>query len=196
MYRTGDKILPAGEGRDIAGAVCDTLSWIIILGGIGVLAIGAAAGINIVLNLGIWLAVGGLALLVCTHGRHHKNIFMKIFGGVIGIYDITSYVGDILSYSRLMALGLTTGVIASVVNLLGPEFGKLLFGDSPLAMIVVVLIFVAGHLVNFALNMLGAYVHTNRLQYVEFFSKFYEGGGRKFVPIKMNTKYYKFSEEK
>ncbi len=191
----GVKFYQQIKQKDIVGAVCDTLSWIIILGGLGVLALGASVAGPVVMNIGIWCAVGGLALLVCTHGRHNKNIIMKIFGGILGIYDITSYIGDILSYSRLMALGLTTGVIASVVNLLGPVFGELVFGNSPFALIIVVLVFIVGHLVNFAINMLGAYVHTNRLQYVEYFSKFYDGGGRKFVPFEMDTKYYRFSDK-
>ncbi len=179
-----------------AAAAFDSGSWIIILSGIGVLAIGSVTGQPIVTNIGMWMMIGGAVLLVATHGRHNKNPIMKIFGGILGIYDITSYVGDILSYSRLMALGLTTGVIANVINLLGPVFGDLLFGaGNPLGIIIVVIVFIGGHLVNFALNMLGAYVHTNRLQYVEFFSKFYEGGGRKFVPLTMNTKYYTFSSE-
>jgi V/A-type H+-transporting ATPase subunit I len=191
----GVKFYTQVKQKDIAGAVFDTLTWLIVLGGVGVLALGAAYAISMVQNVGMWCAIGGLALLVCTHGRHHKNIFMKIFGGILGIYDITGYIGDILSYSRLMALGLSTGVIASVINLLGPIFGELVFGDSPLAIIIVVVLFVGGHLVNFAINMLGAYVHTNRLQYVEFFSKFYEGGGRKFVPFGMDTKYYRFTKQ-
>ncbi len=179
-----------------AAAVFDTGSWIIILAGIGVLAVGAVMGQSLVTNIGMWMMIGGAVLLVATHGRDKKNPIMKIFGGILGIYDITSYVGDILSYSRLMALGLTTGVIANVVNLLGPVFGNLVFGEgNPAGIIIVVIVFIGGHLVNFALNMLGAYVHTNRLQYVEFFSKFYEGGGRKFVPLTMNTKYYTFSSE-
>ena len=61
--------------------------------------------------------------------------------------------------------------------------------------IVFAVVFVVGHALNFAINCLGAYVHTNRLQYVEFFSKFYEGGGRAFSPLGMNTKYYEFMEE-
>ncbi len=175
------------------GAIFDSGSWIIILVGIGVLAAGGATGITTVTNIGIGVMIAGFVLLICTNGRHNKNPIMKVFGGILGVYDITGYVGDVLSYSRLMALGLTTGVIANVVNLLGPVFGELVFGQSPLSYIIVVIVFIAGHLVNFALNMLGAYVHTNRLQYVEFFGKFYEGGGRRFVPFQMNTKYYKFS---
>ena len=112
---------------------------------------------------------------------------MKLFGGILSLYDITSIVGDVLSYSRLMALGLATGVIASVINVLGS-----LGGGGILGFIVFVAISVFGHSLNFAINMLGAYVHTNRLQYVEFYQKFYEGGGRKFSPFGFKTKYYKF----
>jgi V/A-type H+-transporting ATPase subunit I len=90
-----------------------------------------------------------------------------------------------------MALGLATGVIASVVNVLGS-----LGGNSPLGLAMFILISVFGHSLNFAINMLGAYVHTNRLQYVEFYQKFYEGGGKKFKPFSMNTKYFNFSKNK
>ena len=118
-----------------------------------------------------------------TQGRHKKGIIGKALGGVVSLYGITSYVSDILSYSRLMALGLATGVIANVVNILGTISGNI-------AMFVVISII--GHGMNFAINMLGAYVHTNRLQYVEFYSKFYEGGGRAYKPLRLDSRYYRF----
>ena len=130
--------------------------------------------------------VGGVGL-VLTQGRSNKNIIMKFFGGVLSLYDITSYIGDILSYSRLMALGLATGVIASVVNILGSLTGNI---------VLFIIISIFGHALNFAINMLGAYVHTNRLQYVEFYQKFYEGGGKRFQPLSMKTKYFNFSNDK
>ena len=68
--------------------------------------------------------------------------------------------------------------------------------SQPLKLIMFVIVFIVGHTANLAINVIGAYVHTNRLQYVEFFGKFYEGGGRAFVPLAANTKYYKFKEEK
>ena len=96
-----------------------------------------------------------------------------------------------MSYTRLMALGLTTGVLASVFNLLGAMFGKSVMGA-----IMLILIFLLGHAVNLGINALGAYVHTIRLQYVELFSKFYEGGGRMFRPFAFRSKYIRIREEK
>jgi V/A-type H+-transporting ATPase subunit I len=85
---------------------------------------------------------------------------------------------------------LATGIIGTVINKMAAMAGKGLLG--PLFFIMVVVI---GHSLNIAINALGAYVHTNRLQYVEFFGKFYEGGGRKFNPFSMKTKYYNVKEK-
>lgn len=178
------------EGKKL-DAIFDMGFWIVLWLGVSVMAAGMGLGIAVASTVGIWMIIGSAAGLVLTQGRAQKNIIMKFFSGILSLYDITSYVGDILSYSRLMALGLATGVIASVINVLGS-----LGGDSIVGLIMFILISILGHALNFAINMLGAYVHTNRLQYVEFYQKFYEGGGRKFNPLKMNTKYYNFSKDK
>ena len=89
-----------------------------------------------------------------------------------------------------MALGLATGVIASVINQMGS-----MLPNNVIGVIAFVVIFIAGHTLNLAINLLGAYVHTNRLQFVEFFGKFYEGGGEPFNPFKENTKYADVKEE-
>ena len=129
----------------------------------------------------ILLAVGS-ALIVLTAGRNSKNILGKLGGGLYGLYNAASgYLGDILSYSRLLALCLVTGVIANVVNLLAAMPGNI---------VLFIIIFLIGHTINIAINLIGTYVHTNRLQYVEFFSKFYEGSGRVFTPLKINSKYF------
>ena len=94
-----------------------------------------------------------------------------------------------LSYSRLLALGLATGVIAKVINTMAAMGGKSIGG-----VILFIVVFVFGHTFNLAINLLGSYVHTNRLQYVEFFGKFYEGGSREFKPFKENTKYINVKE--
>ncbi len=141
--------------------------------------------------LGKYLALAGAVLIVLTSGRSTKNIFGKLGGGLYGLYNAgAGYMSDILSYSRLLALGLSTGVIASVVNVLGTIPSNIVFKGF-----LLVFVFVIGHTVNIAVNLIGAYVHTSRLQYVEFFSKFYEGGGRAFTPLKADTKYYRFKEE-
>lgn len=176
--------------KKVLDALFDIGFWVLVLLGICSLAAGMGLGIPVLIEIGKYTAIISAAGLVFTGGRKGKNIVSKLFGGIIGLYDITGYVSDVLSYSRLMALGLATGVIAGVVNILGS-----MSGNSVIGVIMFVVISIVGHSMNFAINMLGAYVHTNRLQYVEFFSKFYEGGGRKFAPFRMNTKYHQFSEE-
>ena len=172
-------------------AVFDTGFWILVISGVSVLATGTAFKIRIVTDIGKYMAIGGAIGLVLTQGRSSKNPIMKLLNGILSLYDITSIDGDVLSYSRLMALGLATGVIASVVNVLGS-----LGGNSVVGLISFIAISIFGHTLNFAINMLGAYVHTNRLQYVEFYQKFYEGGGRKYNPLGLNTKYYNFKYER
>ncbi|MEE0944595.1 MAG: V-type ATP synthase subunit I [Clostridia bacterium] len=176
-WRDGDKF----------AAICDSGFWFVLLFGVAVFAGGMALGIQILETVGVVMLIASAAGLILTQGRNQKNPIMKLFGGILSLYDITSYVGDILSYSRLMALGLATGVIASVINVLGS-----LGGDSVVGLIAFIVISIFGHALNFAINMLGAYVHTNRLQYVEFYQKFYEGGGRKYKPFGFNTKYFIF----
>jgi V/A-type H+-transporting ATPase subunit I len=124
-------------------------------------------------------------------GRKNKNFIIRIALGAYDIYGVTSWLSDVLSYSRLLALGLATGVIASVINMMGS-----MFGSGPLKVILFAVIFVLGHTLNIAINALGAYVHTNRLQYVEFFGKFYDAGGKPFVPFRSSTKYIHVKEEK
>ena len=136
------------------------------------------------------LAVIGLIGIVLTSGRESRSWFKRILKGLYGAYGVTSYLSDILSYSRLLALGLATSVISTVFNKMGSMVG----GTIPGA-IVFILVFLIGHSLNLAINALGAYVHTNRLQFVEFFGKFYEGGGRNFEPFAIHTKYYKVKED-
>lgn len=137
---------------------------------------------------GMPLLAAGALLIVLTAGRSSKNIVGKLGGGLYALYNTASgYLGDVLSYSRLLALGLVTGVIANVVNLLAAMFGNIF---------AFIIIFLIGHIINIAINLIGTYVHTNRLQYVEFFSKFYEGQGRNFSPFKINSKFFTIKEDK
>ncbi len=140
--------------------------------------------------LAIALAIIGVVGLVLMSGRENKNPALRIALGAYDVYNITGWLSDVLSYSRLLALGLATGVIASVVNQMGSMFGKGIVG-----IIGFLIVFIVGHTLNLAINLLGAYVHTNRLQFVEFFGKFYEGGGKPFEPFKSDTKYVDIKEE-
>lgn len=117
-----------------------------------------------------YIMYAGMVGLVLTQGRENKTIGAKLGAGLYGLYGITSYVGDIVSYSRLMALGLATGFIGGAFNLMIS-----LLGNGVKAWVFGTLIFVIGHVFNLLINALGAYVHTCRLQYVEYFGKFYEG---------------------
>jgi len=141
---------------------------------------------NIASIFAILSAIG----ITLTNGRESRNPFKRFLKGLYALYNITGYLSDVLSYSRLLALGLATGVICTVINKMAS-----MAAGGPLGMVLFILILVLGHTLNIGINALGAYVHTNRLQYVEFFGKFYEGGGRKFNPFSVKTKYYKFKEE-
>lgn len=157
-------------------AVFDVGSWLILFAGIGVYFVSSTVGL-------VMAGVGAL-MLVLTQGRHEKNIIMKLGKGLLSLYDIVSYASDLLSYSRILALGLASAVIASVVNLLGTMGGPTVTG-----IILFIVVFLLGHTINFLVNILGTYVHTSRLQYIEFFGKFFEAGGREFAPLKYETKY-------
>lgn len=181
--------------------VCDVIFWyMLLLGLIGLLIpssmFAGIAGKQIVFPAALnaaakWSAILGAVGIVLFSGRSSKNPALRIALGAYDLYNITGWLSDVLSYSRLLALGLATGVIASVVNQMVSMGGKSIGG-----VILFIIVFVIGHVFNMAINLLGAYVHTCRLQYVEFFGKFYEGGGKPFEPFKLKTKYVDLKEEK
>ncbi len=175
--------------KDYGGAFLDTGLWMLLLLGLAVLAVGIAVG-PLFLYIGAGIAIACAVGLVLTQGRSKKG-FGKVIGGLASLYDITSYISDLLSYSRLLALGLTTGVMAQVFNMLATMFGTNIAGS-----VIMVIILIIGHAINIGLNALGSYVHTMRLQYVEMFSKFYEGGGEEFEPFSLKSKYIKIKEDK
>ena len=187
----------------VADAIYDGLFWIMFVGGcVGYLLsmdmITGMLGLSFTLSPSVagvfgWIAVIGALGVVAFGGRDAASIGGRIGSGLYSAYGITSYLSDVLSYSRLLALGLATSVISTVFNTMAGMVG----GGLPLVLgvILYVVIFVVGHILNLAINALGAYVHTNRLQYVEFFGKFYEGGGRPFAPFAARTNYYRIKEE-
>ena len=180
---------------------CDVVLWFIFLIGLIMMLIpsdifASIAQVKIVFppvlnTLAKALSIIGAVGLLLMSGRSSKNPVLRLALGAYDIYNITGWLSDVLSYSRLLALGLATGVIASVVNQMGSMLGGGIVGAIGFA-----IIFVIGHAMNLSINLLGAYVHTNRLQFVEFFGKFYEGGGRPFEPFETDTKYVDIKEER
>ncbi|MDD4568920.1 MAG: V-type ATPase 116kDa subunit family protein, partial [Tepidanaerobacteraceae bacterium] len=167
----------------IADALMDQGLWLVLLTGLLMFVKPELSAVA--KNVSIFGALG----LVLTQGRSQKGILKKLMSGILSLYNITGYLSDVLSYSRLLALGLTTGVIATVIN----TMAKTVAG-SFIGYIVMALIIVGGHVFNLAINVLGAYVHSSRLQYIEFFSKFYDSGGQAFDPLKIKTTYVQLED--
>lgn len=165
-----------GAAKGGIDAALDVVPWWIVFAGIA----------GIVLGWGSWLIIVGAASLVLTQGRHKESVIGKIGGGIASLYDITSWLGDVLSYARLMALMLATTVIASVVNMLG---------TLPANILIFIPIFLFGHSFNMGINIIGTYVHAARLQYLEYFGKFYVDGGIPFAPLSYKTKYVDVVDE-
>ena len=196
----GAKLYSCIKSGHILDGIYDAVFWYLLVGGaiVYILTIDMFTemfelGFTLpasVGNVAAAAALVGLVGIILTNGRESKNWGKRIAKGLYGAYGITSYLSDILSYSRLLALGLATSVISTVFNQMGS-----MLGNSIPGMILFILVFVIGHALNLAINAMGAYVHTNRLQFVEFFGKFYEGGGRKFSPFAIHTKYFKVKED-
>lgn len=163
----------AGQFLD---AFFEEVTWWVVFAGIGLMAAGVT---NVVLYAGIALVVAG------------PLVTGKGFGKIIGIFGsvynhVTGFFGDVLSYSRLMALMLAGSVIAQVFNTLGAIPGNV---------VIFLVISIAGNALNFALNLLGCYVHDLRLQCLEFFGKFYQDGGKPFQPFEIKTKFVDIVKE-
>ncbi len=134
--------------------------------------------------------IAAASLMIVGFSQAEGSVFARVGWGLYNLYGCTGYVGDVLSYLRLLALGLSTGIIASVVNLVADLLGAFPYVGGVLAAIV----FIGGHAFNISINCLGAFVHTTRLQYVEFFNKFYDGTGKPFKPFRISPKYVYLKE--
>ncbi|HKL99571.1 MAG TPA: V-type ATP synthase subunit I [Mobilitalea sp.] len=196
----GMKAYQYARNKDYIGIVYDVVFWYMLLVG-GIISLLSMDMVTSILGIsvnipepilkmaGILAALGAIGIIL-TNGRESKNPAKRVLKGLYSLYGVSGYLSDVLSYSRLLALGLATGVICSVFNKMAGMVGS----AKIIGPFLFLLVAVAGHLLNFAISALGAYVHACRLQYVEFFGKFYEGGGRMFKPFHVNTKYYKFKE--
>ncbi|HSV32035.1 MAG TPA: V-type ATP synthase subunit I [Atribacteraceae bacterium] len=171
-------------------AIMDRLSWFIFIIAI-LLYIASMAFVPGLRTAATALVVVMVVFLIATQGRTKKNPIMKVLSGIMSLYGLVSYLGDVLSYSRLFALGLATTIVAVLARTLAELFG----GAPYIGWLIGLFVFLLFHLFNIAMSGLGAFVHSARLVYVEFFTKFYESGGKKFQPFSYKTKYVRFADK-
>ncbi|MDE7348461.1 MAG: hypothetical protein K2N53_02235, partial [Clostridia bacterium] len=175
------------QGQPIWG-ISSAFSWYFMALGLGGIALASKLG-SWAKILGIVFLVLGLILLMLS-GTFGKKGAKKVSGAFSALYGIINFFSDLMSYTRIFGLGLATGVIAMVFN----QIADIISGMVPwkfLGVIISIAIYLIGHSFNVAINSLGAYVHNSRLQFVEYFGKFYTGGGQLFAPLGSEMKYYK-----
>ncbi|MBQ7220387.1 MAG: V-type ATP synthase subunit I [Synergistaceae bacterium] len=167
-------------------AIGNDISWFLLIVGLCLYGVGLGGMLPPhFVQVGGGMAGLGAVIIFLYAGKGEPNIFKKVINGFLALYGSTSYLGDILSYSRLLALGFGSAVIGMVINLLGG-----LAADIPyVGWLVAVVVIIGGHIFSIAINILGSFVHPLRLQYVEFFGKFYSGGGEPFTPLTLSQEY-------
>ena len=169
-YRSGNKV----------GAIAVKGGWLLLLPSlVGYLVLKKPV-------FGILALLGAAGIVFFT--SKSRNPLARFFSGLYALYGISGYLADTLSYSRILALGLSTGVIAMVVNNLFQIAWKIPY----VGWLAAILVFIGGHLFNLGISFLGAFVHSMRLQFVEFFTRFYQAGGKPFKPLKLESKYVEF----
>jgi V/A-type H+-transporting ATPase subunit I len=137
----------------------------------------------------IYVILASVLLVLFTHGRNHRG-FGKVIYGIAGVYGVVNILSDALSFIRLFALGLSSYVLAYVFNLLA----DLSLGLPYLGIILFAIVLLVGHAFTFIMSGIGSFVHSLRLQYVEFFGKFFEGGEKVFRPFRCETRFFKRGE--
>ncbi len=174
-------------------ALCTTLPFWILFAGIDMMApalvvdmfLGGAekfspeliASLARLSEIGKYTMFAGFGTILLFNGVGQKSFLSWLVKGLGGLYSLISLASDLLSYSRILALGLVAGVIAQVINMM-TDMGA----GSPIGFVFMLIVMIAGHVLNLAINLLGTFVHAARLQYIEFFGKFYEDGGEPFTP--------------
>jgi V/A-type H+-transporting ATPase subunit I len=187
------KMYASFKAKDYSQAILDDFSWIVLLLGLGVLLAGILYVPSLVKIGGIMMAASA-GIIIVFGGRRKKGFIRKLTGGFTSLYGLVNHMSDVLSYSRLLALGLSTAIIGMVMNMLAG-----MVQGSVIGIIISVFIYIVGHIFNIGMGLLSAYVHDSRLQYIEFFGKFYEGGGYEFKPLSVKLKHVdaiKYKEEK
>ena len=171
---------------EVVDAVGNDISWFLLIVGLCLYGVGLGGMLPAhFVQIGAAMAIIGAVIIFIYAGKGEPNYIKKVINGFLALYGSTSYLGDILSYSRLLALGFGSAVIGMVINLLGG-----LAADIPyVGWLVAVVVIIGGHIFSIAINILGSFVHPLRLQYVEFFGKFYNGGGEPFTPLTLSQEF-------
>ncbi|HID56929.1 TPA: V-type ATP synthase subunit I [Candidatus Poribacteria bacterium] len=173
------KFLLSVRDRKFNEAFRSDLPWVVMIPAAVMLLPGdlRKVGLTLFVICSVWI--------IALSDVESKSIVGKIGNGFFNWYGISGVFGDVLSYSRLFALGLATGIIAQVVN----TIAKMISGVPGLGPVLMVGVLIGGHLFNIVINALGGFIHTARLQFVEYFTKFFEGGGESFRPFARESKY-------
>jgi V/A-type H+-transporting ATPase subunit I len=172
--------------KNFIAAICDQLTWLVMLNSIAIFAFGKAGVIPAPLGKVAGFVAIVPAVMIFLFSQREGGIGSRLGMGFYNIFSSVFYIGDLLSYLRLMGLSMVGTGLAMAINLMGKQALGIRYGVGIILMIV---IFVIGHSFNLVLSALGAFVHTLRLQYVEYFPKFFTGGGKAFEPLSKKYKY-------
>lgn len=186
------KIYSEARNSRLLDGILDQGPWLFMFS-LGILYVGTMTGYVSVLPVETIgnLALVAAALIVLASGRSGKGILGKVISAAAGLYAGVGHFSDILSYSRLLALGLATSALAFAVNLIAS-----MVVDIPyVGFIIAAIILLIGHIFTLAINTLGAFVHSARLQFVEFFGKFISGTGKEFSPLARKETYVTITDD-
>ncbi len=187
------KIVSEAKNGNLLGGALDQGPWLLMFV-LLITYLGVSTGFIQFLNSAqvLNLIYVDIGLIVLASGRHGKTILEKIQKSALSLYDSIGYFSDILSYSRLLALGLATTALAFAVNLIADIVRE---SVPYLGVVLAVLVLIVGHMFTLAVNTLGAFIHSARLQFVEFFGKFIAESGQEFKPLKRSSQYIKVTSD-
>jgi V/A-type H+-transporting ATPase subunit I len=172
--------------KDFIAAGCDQLTWLVMLNSILLFAAGKVGAINVGVGKFFGLLALVPAVVIVLFSQRQGGWGGRIGMGCFELFGTIFWMGDVLSYLRLMALGMVTAGLGLAINVITKIVAELPYG---IGFVAAPLVFVLGHAFNLGMSGLSAFVHTLRLQYVEFFPKFIVGGGKLFEPLNERYKH-------